>query len=71
MPLYTQVTGLRVDSIDYLNIVGARDCIKKFRLSQHEITALTDLIGPVIERRTQRSRSLPPLIQVLKSFRHI
>ena len=71
MPLYMQITGLRADSLDYLNIVGDRDCIKKFRLSQHEIAALTALIGPVIERRTQRCRSLPPLIQVLKSFRQI
>ena len=59
MPLYTQITGLRANSLDYLNMVGACDCIKKSWLSQHEIAALTALIGPVIERRTQRSRSLP------------
>ena len=62
--LYQQVCGVRLDTIDYLQELGGRDCIKRFRLGQREIANLTDLIGNNLERPTERSRSLSPIVQV-------
>ena len=62
--LHQQVCGVRSDTIDYLQELGGRDGIKRFRLGQREISNLTDLIGNHFERPTDRSRSLSPIVQV-------